>query len=220
MQTIASAIEKELVEAFSSDSSVDVSDCLNEVEIVSFYKDKRITFHRDQTYKDGKFAEDNCQKQHTCTCIFVLGDPRDLEFQLHLGKEILNHHPKAYKEITLTNGALFFLHPQDEEDRVREIFDMKHRTHFKHRNNGVKGDKDKLSVGLVFRTCTKTKTVLKATGQLVDPNITQASEVCRTKLNRYIRSVMKRVTDNRLKTLYVSMKSRHLPNAQFRGQDT
>jgi hypothetical protein len=88
MQLIADSIEKELVRLFSSDSGVDVNVSLNELEIVSFYSFKKITFHRDQSYNvKGEFMENNSQKQHTCTCIYVVGDERVLEFQLFRGRK-------------------------------------------------------------------------------------------------------------------------------------
>lgn len=54
-----------------------VCECLNEMEVVAFFDNKKITFHRDQSFtSDGTFMKNNSQKQHTFTCIFVLGDER------------------------------------------------------------------------------------------------------------------------------------------------
>lgn len=214
MQIIADAIEKELVKRFSADTGVIVTINLNELEVISFYDGKKITFHRDQTYtKEGKFCSNNCQKQHTCTCIFVLGDERVLEFQLFLGKKKSEvNHPEAQKMIRLTNGALFFLHPEDEEDSLRQIFKMKERTHFKHRNNGVKGKGNLLSIGLVFRTCVQTRTVYKGTGQLVvNPGSkpTETALKCMNKLKDYEKWRFKDPIDEGLKNKYLSMKERH-----------
>lgn len=214
MQIIADAIEKEIVKRFSTDKGVIVTSHLNELEVISFYDGKKITFHRDQTYTaDGKFCSNNCQKQHTCTCIFVLGDERVLEFQLFLGKKKSEvNHPEAQKMIRLTNGALFFLHPEDEEDSLRKIFKMKERTHFKHRNNGVKGKGNLLSTGLVFRTCVQTRTVYKDTGQLVVNSSSKPTETvlkCMNKLEEYEKWTFKDPIDECLKKKYLSMKERH-----------
>lgn len=211
MQIIADAIEKELVHQFSSDEGVDVNVHLNELEVISFYDSKRITFHRDQSYSaKGEFMENNCQKQHTCTCIYVLGDERVLEFQLFLGKKKLNH-PEAEKMIRLTNGALFFLHPKDEEDSLRQLFKMNEKTHFKHRNNGVEFP-GQLSIGFVFRTCVQTRTVYKGTGQLVlnsESKPTNTALVCERKLKDYEECWTKPKMDEYLKNMYLSMKERH-----------
>jgi hypothetical protein len=213
MQLIADSIEKELVRLFSSDSGVDVNVSLNELEIVSFYSFKKITFHRDQSYNvKGEFMENNSQKQHTCTCIYVVGDDRVLEFQLFLGGKKV-HHPEANKMIPLTNGALFFLHPKDEEDVVREMFALDKRTHWKHRNNGVKCE-EKLSIGLVFRNCVQTRAVWKGTGQLVLDSLepTPKARQCERKLNEYTECETKNLMDECLKKKYLAMKQRHLPN--------
>ena len=209
MQIISDAIEKELVNKFSSDEGVDVNVHLNELEVVSFYNSKKITFHRDQSYtKKGVFMENNCQKQHTCTCIYVIGDERILEFQLFLGKEKIDH-PEARKMIRLTNGALFFLHPKDEEDSLRQLFEMNGRTHFKHRNNGVKCG-GKLSIGLVFRTCVQTRTVYKGSGRLVlDSEPTETALICERRLNDFEKCWTKNHMDDYLKNKYLSMRKRH-----------
>lgn len=211
MQIIADAIEQVLLHKFSADPNVDVNVHLNELEVISFYDWKKITFHRDQSYTaEGKFCSNNCQKQHTCTCIFVVGDERVLEFQLFLGKEKVSH-PEALKRITLSNGALFFLHPKDEEDAMRQIFEMNERTHFKHRNNGVEGGL--LSIGLVFRACVQTRTVYKGTGQLVlnskNSKSTKTKRKCKRKLNSFLKSKGKITLDNNLKLIYLSMKKKH-----------
>lgn len=210
IQLIADAIEKELVNNFSSDKGVDITVGLNEMEVVSFYDSKRITFHRDQSYSEhGEFMANNCQKQHTCTCIFVLGDDRVLEFQAYLNKKKEVDHPEAKKSIRLTNGGLFFLHPEDEADAVRELFETDKRSHFKHRNNGVVGN-GQLSVGLIFRTCVQTRTVYKRTGQLVlDSEPTNTAILCEQKLNEYLKCWTKNLMDDYLKKKYLAMKERH-----------
>ena len=211
MQIIADAIEKELVNKFSADKGVDANVRLNELEVISFYDSKKITYHRDQSYTaEGQFMANNCQKRHTCTCIFVLGDERVLEFQLFRGKEKVRH-PEAQKKITLSHGAIFFLNPEDEEDALRKVFEINERTHFKHRNNGVKGGL--LSIGLVFRACVQTRTVYKGTGQLVltseSSKATETKSKCNRKMKEYEQCWTKRKMDEYLKDKYLSMKQRH-----------
>ena len=223
MQAIADAIQEELQTIFSNDAGVDTNVDLNELELISFYDNNRITYHRDQSYsKKGEFKSNNCQKRNTCTCILVLGDTRHLEFQLFRnqpGKKPDKpvSHPLAQRTIPLKHGSLFFLHPEDEETKVRNLFRKSYQTFFKHRNDGVK--KGHLSVGLVFRCCVETRSVYKSSGLLVpDSNQTHGKKKektvtarnCERKLKQYLRNKKeKEAMDNRLKDTYLSMKQRH-----------
>ena len=214
MQFIADAIEKELVKKLSEDPQVDVNVHLNQLEVISFYDWKKITFHRDQSYSaDGQFCSNNCQKQHTCTCIFVVGDTRVLQFQLFKGQKKLSH-PQALQKIQLTHGALFFLHPADEEDSIRQMFHTNERTHFKHCNNGV--EDGLMSIGLVFRACVQTRTVYNGTGQLVitsnNTKLTKTKQKCTQKLKLYTNSKAHKDMDKHLNNIYSKMKKRHHTN--------
>ncbi len=217
IQIIATEIEKELTDRFSADGGVVVCECLNEMEVVAFFDNKKITYHRDQSFtSDGKFMKNNCQKQHTFTCIFVLGDERELLFKAFKRDDVEVDrwvYPEAEKSFHLQHGSLFLLDPRDEQDALRKVFQIYEKTYFKHRNDGVKGDKMKMSIGLVFRTCVSVVTVNKRTGQLIPPEKKRSSnkkqEECGEYLEQYLESDEKRQMDERMKQKYLSMKRRH-----------
>lgn len=216
IQFIAKEIESELTKRFSADDGVVVSECLNEMEVVAFFDKKRITYHRDQSYTNGKFMKNNSQQQHTFTCIFVLGDERELLFKAFISNDVevdRYEFPKAVESFHLRQGSLFLLDPRDEQDALREVFKIYEKTYFKHANNGVKGDELRMSIGLVFRTCVSVATVNKRTGQLIVPEERRASsekaKECAEYLEHYLQSNERREMDERMRQKYLSMKSRH-----------
>jgi hypothetical protein len=187
IEYICNSIEKEVKKQFSNDNDVKSHVELNNMEIVTYYDDKQIKYHRDQRYnRRGKFMKkENAQKQHTVTCILVVGDDRDLEFQLFRNKTKNDIGPGNVKiadrdskvVFHLKHGDLFFLHPEDERDQIRHAFpnSLNHLTFFKHRCIGVKKDHrrkgiekhSRMSHGLVFRCCVHVNEVDVKTGQLV-----------------------------------------------------
>ena len=80
----------------------------------------------------------NSQRKQSLTCILAVGDSRSLLFQLmrwrtkeETGKGFIKLNAKdASKEFKLSNGSLFFLHPDDEEDQRRLEFDNECLTFF------------------------------------------------------------------------------------------
>ena len=178
MDIIEKAIMKEMKQVFDEDESVNLQVHLNELEVISYFDKKHIRFHRDQRYNSkGEFMErQNSQRKQSLTCILAVGDSRSLLFQLmrrrtkeETGKGFIKLNVEdASKEFKLSNGSLFFLHPDDEEDQRRLEFDKECLTFFQHGCKGVKSDVG-MSFGLVFRSCCHVKEVLKSTGQLIDP---------------------------------------------------
>ena len=81
-------MRKKFKSNFPNDNHAKTHVELNNMEIFTYYDDKHIKYHRDQRYgRTEKFAKkENAQKQHTVTCILVVGDDRDLEFQLFRNK--------------------------------------------------------------------------------------------------------------------------------------
>eukprot|EP00986_Skeletonema_menzelii_P015056 scaffold10966_cov80-Skeletonema_menzelii.AAC.2 len=75
MQIIADAIEQELLHKFSADPNVDVNVHLNELEVISFYDWKKITFHRDQSYtaEGKKFEATIVKRYHLHSCKLKMG---------------------------------------------------------------------------------------------------------------------------------------------------
>ena len=127
MDIIEKAIMKEMIQVFNEDESVNLRVHLNELEVISYFDKKHIRFHRDQRYNSkGEFMErQNSQRKQSLTCILAVGDSRSLLFQLmrrrtkeETGKGFIKLNVEdASKEFKLSNGSLFFLHPDDEEDQ-------------------------------------------------------------------------------------------------------
>ena len=170
MDIIEKAIMKELIQVFDEDESVNLQVHLNELEVISYFDKKHIRFHRDQRYNSkGEFMErQNSQPKQSLTCILAVGDSRSLLFQLmrrrtkeEKGKGFIKLNVEdASKEFKLSNGSLFFLHPDDEQDQLRLEFDKECLTFFQHGCKGVKSDVGML-FGLVFRSCCHVKEVSK-----------------------------------------------------------
>jgi hypothetical protein len=167
MQRIADAIQ-DYIKTADPGGTVDVEAELNTLEVVVFYEQKKIVFHRDQCRdKNGRFLHNkNSQKYNTFTCILVVGDDRDLKMQLFDQYKTRVFGPQTSKVFNFKHGSLFLLHPDDEADLVREMFGLPEKTYFMHKNDGVKED-GQLSIGLVFRACIARREVVKGTGQLV-----------------------------------------------------
>jgi hypothetical protein len=178
MDIIEKAIMKEMKRVFDEDESVNLRVQLNELEVISYFDKKHIRFHRDQRYNSkGEFMErQNSQRKQSLTCILAVGDSRSLLFQLmrrrtkeETGRGFIKLNVEgASKEFKLSNGSLFFLHPDDEEDQRRLEFDKECLTFFQHGSKGVESDVG-MSFGLVFRSCCHVKEVSKRTGQLIEP---------------------------------------------------
>ena len=181
MDIIEKAITKEMKRVFDEDESVNLRVHLNELEVISYFDKKHIRFHRDQRYNSkGEFMErQNSQRKQSLTCILAVGDSRSLLFQLmrrrtkeETGRGFIKLYVEgASKEFKLSNGSLFFLHPDDEEDQRRLEFDKECLTFFQHGCKGVKSDV-RMSFGLIFRSCCHVKEVSKNTGQLIEQNMT------------------------------------------------
>ena len=177
MDIIEKAIMKEMTQVFNEDETVNLRVHLNELEVISYFGKKHIRFHRDQRYNSkGEFMErQNSQRKQSLTCILAVGDSRSLLFQLmrrrtkeEKGKGFVKlNNEGASKEFKLSNGSLFFLHPDDEQDQQRLEFDKECLTFFQHGSKGVESDIG-MSFGLVFRSCCHVKEVTKSTGQLIE----------------------------------------------------
>ncbi len=166
MKEIADCIYNELLSVHSNDPSVVVTP-INNLEILTYYGTKRIHWHRDQVYnKDGSFQQSqNSQLKGTVTSILILFDQRELEMGLFKRGAKSPLH-KDTTMILFEHGALFHLHPNDEEDQIRTIFSQTIPSFYKHRGTGVNKDGE-LSVGFVFRSCTKRWRVCSETGKFV-----------------------------------------------------
>ena len=113
----------------------------------------------------------NSQRKQSLTCILAVGNSRSLLFQPmrwitkeETGKGFIKLNVEdASEEFKLSNGSLFFLHPDDEQDQLRLEFDKECLTFFQHGHKGVKSDVG-MSFGLVFRSCSHVKEVSKSTG--------------------------------------------------------
>ena len=178
MDIIEKAIMKEMKRVFDEDESVNLQVHLNELEVISYFDKKHIQFHQDQKYNSkGEFMEgQNSHRKQSLTCILAVGDSRSLLFQLmrrrtkeETGKGFIKLNVEdASKEFKLSNGSLFFLHPDDEQDQRRLEFDKECLTFFQHGSKGVESDVGML-FGRVFRSCCHVKEVSMRTEQLIEP---------------------------------------------------
>ena len=124
--------------------------------------------------KDGQkqftFSEQkNSQKEHTVVATLSLGDPRILEFseqefctkaQMKKGWKASHPHLTVGDKIEsfpLTNGSLMVLHPSDEEPKVRRLEKPKQYTFFMHGILEFGGDPNVMSIGQMYRVCTKSR---------------------------------------------------------------
>ena len=234
IEYISQSIEKEVTKQFSHDETVNTNVELNNMEIVTYYDDKQIKYHRDQRFnRNGEFLEkENAQKKHTVTCILVVGDDRDLEFQLFRNKtkndirrgnvKIIDSDSKVV--FHLKHGDLFFLHPEDERDQIRRAYpnSFNHLTFFKHMCKGLKKQVG-MSHGLVFRCCVHENEVDVQTGRLVMSvnekikDYIMWKNINKRKLVAFLDGqdihrgsrLNREEEDQRRKKIYVKMKRRH-----------
>ena len=166
MRVIANCIYEELLSVHNNDPSVVVAP-INNLEVLTYYGKKGIRWHRDQVYnKDGSFQQSqNSQLKGTVTSILILFDNRELEMGLFKRGATSPLH-KDTKMFLFEHGALFHLHPRDEEDQIRTIFKQTIQCFYKHRGKGVKKDSE-FSVGFVFRSCAKQWRVCSETGKFI-----------------------------------------------------
>ena len=146
MHRLSNAVMTELKKHFGNDPDVDISDATN-MELLGYFDEKGIRFHRDQRYnRSGDFLSHlNSQKKNTVTMILVVGDERELEFQLFRRKkkgEQCQGHVKVNCAgssvfFKMKHGSLFILHHKDEKDMFRTAFTEELRTFFMHRSKGL-----------------------------------------------------------------------------------
>eukprot|EP00984_Skeletonema_dohrnii_P021456 scaffold10724_cov112-Skeletonema_dohrnii-CCMP3373.AAC.7 len=166
MVLIRNTVQEIMEITFKGDKTVNTGE-LNTCEIICYYNDKGIPFHRDMTYSQyGTYIENkNSQVADTPVVILAVGDTRELEFALH---NFYGYRQKDVpKIITLSHGTLFMLHPSDEKDFVRIIEEERCVSHYRHRSKGVKGRKGMLSIGFVFRCCKTRQLLDKSTAQYI-----------------------------------------------------
>jgi hypothetical protein len=196
MRKIAARI-KDHINAYcvSEADKVDILDKSNSMVSVSYFGKKLIRQHCDQNYdKEGNFIEAaNSQKRNTFTVILAVGDLRELEFVLNRRRQKGDRGTKPYVKIDgedtkhmvpLPNGALFFLHPDDELPQIRKAFDNSNLTFYTHQGKGVSkgvkgnifGDDLGMTIGLVFRICSSYKEVDLETGVRILSEAEQEAE--------------------------------------------
>ena len=174
--------------------------------------------HRDQRFSNtGKFLTSlNSQKINTATCILVLGDARRLRMLCYRDNDrgdgkgpIPVKQQFSSKVFEMKHGSLFFLHPGDEQTKLREHFDPVRLTYFKHGN--VYFGKDGLSIGLAFRVTTHYNLVDAETGLAVPsadvvPNTTESDLV----LEEYLANPERRhMNEEKLRSLYLRLRHAH-----------
>ncbi len=237
MHRLSDAVMIELTKHFKNDPDVDISDITN-MELLGYFDRKGIRFHRDQRYnRSGDFLSHlNSQKKNTATMILVVGDERELEFQLFRRKkkgEQCEGHVKVNGAgscvvFTMKHGSLFLLHHKDEKDMFRTAFSEEFRTFFMHKSKGLlKKERDGISFSLVFRCCVHMKQVWKKTGLLVLTEQDTTEDKGRWDkfgndkyLRKYIdgNSVHKRTKnkkdreDERMRSMFFKMKRKYLNN--------
>lgn len=178
MLSICNIVEKLMKKYLGDDNTVNTNVDLNTCELICYYDDKRIRYHRDMTYtKNGDYnLKSNSQIESTAVCILVIGDTRELLFRLH------DYDNKAYGDVItmpLMHGCVLFLHPNDERDVLRWISSEQEyvHTHYRHCSEGVAGDKNLFSIGFVFRACHTTHLVDTQTGAF-SPTRRDSSRKC------------------------------------------
>lgn len=160
--------------------------------LIAYLESQLIPPHRDNVYDDcGNFStEKNCQARHTASAILALGEGRTLVFELYKrgrrgGKDEKAKGENVRREIRLEHGSLFVLHPKDEESVIRQLFDSRNKTFFKHSSDGVKGAPGVMSLGVVLRMTVNSHEVEPDTGKLV-----MRHEVKEEKTGRLVRPVV------------------------------
>ena len=213
MKLIRSKLQEIMVETFAGDNTVNTDVNLNTCELIMYYNDKGIPYHRDMTFsRDGKYIEKkNSQVENTPVVILAVGDTRELEFALH-NYDGYRQQDKP-KIIKLSHGTVFMLHPSDEKDSSRIINGESCVSHFRHKSKGVKGRDGSLSIGFVFR-CTKSRQLVnKFTGQYII-NKTEKSVremIFDKQLDDYFADQsLKEYHEQFLKELYIDMRDKFI----------
>ena len=204
MLSILKIVQKAMEDYFRDDESVNSNVELNTCELILYYDEKCIRYHRDVTYSsDGKYIpSSNSQIDRTPVCILTIGDTRELDFALH---NFMGTKHGGETTMQLTHGSLFFLHPNDEMDVDRPIPDAQDvlRTHYRHRSLGVAGDPHSLSVGFVFRSCKTYQVVKRLSGWYYPhvPSSTDTALMCDEVLRTYFSPENKEVREEDMKSL-------------------
>jgi hypothetical protein len=128
--------------------------------------------HCDQLYSaDGEFLESsNSQERDTATVILVIGDSRNLNYDMHYHEGRNKHKVQGlgdWNGFELIHGDLFVLDTSDEQPQFRHNFESYGRTFFKHSSKGIEEKKAGMSIGIVFRATTHLAEVQRDTGLVV-----------------------------------------------------
>jgi hypothetical protein len=130
----------------------------------------QIQYHRDQRYNtNGDFMHSqNCQLENSFTCVFSVGDTRNLNVQLF--KNAPMEYFKEIKKNTfeLSHRSLFILHPSDEKPKERCCLHGDCKTFYKHGDVRF-GKGGKLSIGFAFCTSIHSKEVCRESGKFILP---------------------------------------------------
>ena len=156
--------------------------------------------HLDCLYDEGgtedgqqqfTFSEEkNSQKEHTVVATLTLGDPRNLVFseQKFRTKAQMRKKWKAsdsrltvgdkIDSFPLEYGTLMVLHPNDERPQARRPDKPKQYTYFMHGIMEFGGDPNVMSIGQMYRVCTKSRVYNRKSGLLkvTDKQIQQCKE--------------------------------------------
>ena len=121
--------------------------------VVTYMDGKIIHPHCDQQYSsNGEFLESqNSQERDTATVILVIGDTRNLNFDLWCYENTAQKEVEHWGCIELAHGSLFILDPRTEKPEFRHGLEKYGRTFFKHSCKGIKEKKAGMSIGIVFR---------------------------------------------------------------------
>jgi hypothetical protein len=130
----------------------------------------QIHYHRDQRFNcNGEFIlSQNCQLEHSFTCVLSIGDTRSLNFQLHRNTPMKDLKEVRHTSFQLSHGSLFVLHPSDEKPRMRDCLYSECNSFFKHGDVRF-GSNKKLSMGIAFRTSIHSFEVCKRSGKFIIP---------------------------------------------------
>lgn len=156
IQRIAQRIHKHISDRYDGITGIDTSEEFNAMTLLSFTGEKRVPPHRDNLYdKKGKFRTDkNSQKENSLTCILVIGDTRQLVFQLKRSRNVLVAHEGAKQIRMLQHGSLFVLNPNCERPAIRALFDENNVTYWEHGQNSPSlKNRNGMSIGFAFRVC-------------------------------------------------------------------
>ena len=176
LNRISNGVYEYISRLYKNDIDV-VIEPFNTAVVLLYYDRKKtdndyvqIQYHRDQRYNtNGDFMHSqNCQLKNSLTCVFNIGDTRNLNVQLF--KNAPMEYIRDIKKTTfeLNHGSLFVLHPSDEIPKKRCCLQSDYKTFFKHGDVRF-GKGDKLSIGFAFRTSIHSKEVCKETGKFILP---------------------------------------------------